>query len=648
MLQVKDLHYSIGERELLSGISWAIQPQRRVALIGPNGAGKTTLFKIITGEIGHHKGSIAKSKNFRIGYLPQEEVSVSGDTVLFSVLEGQQDITTLEKKIAEVHRALKSSPADPEDLLKQLGTLEHRFETMGGYRLEASAKTVLSGLGFTEGEFSRQLSDLSGGWRMRVYLARLLLQNPDMLLLDEPTNHLDLQALEWLEKYLLHFSGSVIIVSHDRFFIDQLAQEIYELDQGKLERYAGNYHIYEKQKEERKMLLQKRWEEQKVERKRQERFIRKFRYKATKAAQVQSRIKMLEKMDNIELPPSLQRFNFRLTVDVKSYKDVLRMEAMSFRYEDIWVLNNINLHLVRGDKMALVGINGAGKTTLARVIAGQLSPQKGSIQIGKNTIVGHYGQHQVDNLDFESSVYDEVASTVADSHIPRIRDVLGIFQFSGDDVFKPIKVLSGGEKARVSLAKILLTPVNFLIMDEPTNHLDMISVEALENALVHYDGTLLLISHDRYFLDKLVNRVIEIRNGKIWEYWGNYSYYMEKREDEDAAPSQSEEMPQEISRARKTKEQKRKEAEARQAISKDRDRLAKEIVALEEKIHELETRKKEIENKMSQQETYQESALIVSLQKEYANIKMVLEFKYERWEEAKLNLEDVLSKVRKH
>ena len=645
MLQIKDLHYAIGARELLAGINWIIQPDQRVALIGPNGAGKTTLLKILTGEIRYQVGTINKPKGYRIGYLPQEEIAVGRGTILETVLEGEKQLIELENKIAELHQALDSAGENHSKILKQLGNLEQQYEARQGYQLEATAKSILSGLGFSENDFNRPLAEFSGGWKMRAYLSRLLIQNPDLLLLDEPTNHLDLPSLEWLEQYLLNFPGSMVVVSHDRFFIDRLAQEIYDLDRGKLEYYPGNYHFYEQQKLEREEQLRKKHEEVKAERERQQRFIDRFRYKATKAAQVQSRIKRLEKLEEIELPPPPQRFNFKLIVKVHSYKDVIQFENMSFRYDNEWVLENINLNIYRGERIALVGANGAGKTTLTRLIAGELKPQIGSIAIGNRTTIGYYAQHQVDALDLNAKVYDEVAAEVSTNALPRIRDVLGVFQLRGDDAFKPIEVLSGGEKARVSLAKILLSPVNFLMMDEPTNHLDMASRDALEQALSDYDGTLLIISHDRYFLDKLVHRVIEIKDHQIKQYEGNYSDYLAKRESEQRKEVKSKHKPRILTSNKKTKEQKRLEAETRQAISKDRNRLTKEIESIEIQIEQLEKRKVEIENQMANPGTYQNSGLAISLPYDYTRVKDELQACYDQWEKAQVDLEEILKQI---
>ncbi len=648
MLQIQNLQYTIGDRQLLNGVDWVINPNRRVALIGPNGAGKTTMLRILTGNIQDHHGSIVKPKDYKIGYLPQEEIDLGEGSILHITLKGQKEAIAIENKLAELHDQLNAPHANHDALLKQIGELEHRYDALDGYRLEALAKSILAGLGFAESDFSRPLSEFSGGWRMRVYLARLLLQKPDLLLLDEPTNHLDLPSLEWLESYLLTFEGSIVIVSHDRFFIDRLAESIYELERGKLEFYAGNYHFYEHEKEQREELIRKRWEEQQAERERQQRFINRFRYKATKAKQVQSRVKMLEKMEKIELPPPRRHLHFQIKVGAPSYKDVLHIHKVSFRYDEPWVLKDIDLNLYRGEKIALVGVNGAGKTTLTRLIAEELTPQQGTLSIGERVVIGYYAQHQVDALNLDATVSDEVLSTAEDSQRPRVRDVLGMFQFRGDDIYKKVGVLSGGEKARVSLTKILLSPVNFLIMDEPTNHLDMMSKDALEHALMHYDGTLILISHDRYFLDKIVSRVVEIKNHHFTEYTGNYSEYLQRRETElnVAAPSRKKsEKAQTTPGVKKTKEQKRLEAEARQTISKRRNRLEKEIKTLEQQIEQGESRKEEVEFEMALPKTYENGERVVALQKEYSSLKKELEECYHHWEAQQLQLEELIKQI---
>ncbi|MBD3224798.1 MAG: ATP-binding cassette domain-containing protein, partial [Caldithrix sp.] len=647
MLQLKNIAYTLGEQLLLKDINWVINPGDRIALIGANGVGKTTLFRIITGGLDAHDGQVYKPSNYQIGYLPQEEVGIDGSTILSTVLQGRQDIIELENQIEEIQNQLqnKTDFVNHDKQLQQLEHLQARYAMLDGHQAEAEAKKILSGLGFTTNSFEDSLSNLSGGWRMRVYLARILIREPDLLLLDEPTNHLDLPSLEWMENYLTKFKGSIVFISHDRFFIDRLASQIAELAYGQLKQYAGNYHFYEQKKQQDEELLFKQWEEQQAERQRIQRFIDRFRYKASKAPQVQSRIKQLEKMETIELPRPAAQIQFRIKADIPSYKDVLKITHLSFRYNQDWVLKDINLNLYRGQKAALVGVNGAGKTTLTRLITGDLEPVEGSVQRGQRVHIGFYAQHQIESLNMNNTVHEEVKSTAAPSHQDKLRDILGVFKFSGDAVDKPVRVLSGGEKARVSLAKILLSPCNFLIMDEPTNHLDMESRETLENALQAYDGTLLLISHDRYFLDKLVNRVIDIKEGRIKVYEGNYSDYLRLRQLNTADGNKKEkthEPSTKISGVKKTKEQKQKEAEARQAVSKERNALQNSIMHLEKNIGVLTDQKNEMEKQLAQPETYKNSEKLREIQIEYDRIcKQIPELEKE-WEKAQIRLEAIL------
>ncbi len=642
MLHLKGISYTIGERELLRYIDFIIPEGKRIALVGANGAGKTTLLRIITNEIQAEAGTILKPNDYQIGYLPQEEITLETRRILDFVLQGRSDVLDLEKQITTLRAELSTATHHPK-IAEKLGTLEHQFEHAGGYRLESEAKAILTGLGFASGDFDRDLLEFSGGWRMRVYLARLLLQRPNLLLLDEPTNHLDLSSLEWLEDYLTSFPGSIIIVSHDRFFIDRIAQEICELRFGRLYAYAGNYHFFEAQKEKDRQMLLKKSEQLQKERQKQQEFIDRFRYKNTKASQVQSRVKMLEKMEDVELESEEHDFSFDLSVDTASYKDVLSIRNMFFRYAENWVLSDVNLDLYRGQKVALVGDNGAGKTTLTRLIVDQLEPQRGSIDIGQRVSIGYYAQHQVDALDVSATIYDEVSNTVASSQIPHVRNILGLFGLRGDDVFKKIGVLSGGEKARVSLAKILLSPVNFLIMDEPTNHLDMRSKEALEHALIKYDGTLVLISHDRYFLDKIVQKVIELKDGRLKLYEGNYSDYLNKKKQQQLLANQLERESE--TSGWKSRENKRKQAEARQAISKKRNELQKIIETSEHIIERLEARKQEVERLMAHPDSYKDGDVAATLTKEYHQIKSDIDEHYAAWENAHDELTALLAQL---
>ncbi len=649
MLRIQNLTYTIGDRDLLKELNLQIRPGKRIGLVGKNGAGKTTLLRLIAGIYPTEKQVIQHPKDYTIGFLPQEEIAFDDQTILELALSGRPDILAMEREIHQLHERgdLHEHPSD----LKRLGTLEEMYRLHGGYELEFQAKKILSGLGFTPPQLEQSITIFSGGWRMRVYLARLLLQQPDLLMLDEPTNHLDIDSLEWLETFLSQYKGSLLVVSHDRFFLERIVNEIAEIQKGQLTHYSGNYSFYLKKRAEMLEQLEKAYEKQQAEIAHTQKFIDRFRYKASKAAQVQSRIKQLEKLERIELPEKESRLSFSIKVDTPSYKHVLEMRNISFAYEEEnWVLRDIDLDITRGERIALVGVNGAGKTTFTRLICDELRAQKGSMKIGERVSIGYYAQHQTQALNLEKSVFQEIEEEAAPSFRTRLRDILGLFQFSGDDINKKIRVLSGGEKARVSLAKMLLSPANFLIMDEPTNHLDMSSREALEKALYEYDGTLLLISHDRFFLDRLVDRVLVLENGSLTEYMGNYSTYLKKRaesrqadETGPAAPEQT--VPAEPRGNRKSKEQKRLEALARQQISKDRNRLNKAIAEVEKKLDALTAECKTVEEKLADPATYNDAALSSGLNKRYKELETQIRAKEHRWEELQMELEELMSKL---
>jgi ATP-binding cassette subfamily F protein 3 len=644
MVQLKNIHYEIGKQTLLRDLNWFIDDGSRIALIGANGSGKTTLLRIITGQIKPISGYIIRPSVYRIGYLPQEEIILENNRILTAVLSGRPDIREIDTQLKEIQIALKveKNPQSEKELIARQGELENQYKLLDGYSIQAEAKKILAGLGFDQDEFGKPLMEFSGGWRMRVYLAKLLLQNPDLLLLDEPTNHLDLPSLEWLEDYLKKFSGSIVIVSHDRTFIDKIAWEIVELQEGTLLHFPGKYADFERQKES--MAEQTRQQQKNIQnyKTQQQKFIDRFRYKATKAAQVQSRIKKLEKLKTVKSVPQSKSFSFSIKVDVPSYKDVLNFRDVSFRYNRVWIISQVNFHISRGDKIALVGQNGAGKTTLTKLITGILKPQQGHIKTGERVKIGYFTQHRIEELNLENTIYQEVLETASDSHRPNVRNILGLFKLSGDDIEKRIEVLSGGEKARVSLAKILLSPVNFLIMDEPTNHLDIPSRQALENALQDYDGTLLLISHDRYFLDKLVHRVFELKKQKLTEYQGNYSDYLHLKPVEEEEQLLQEVEIREKKSDRKSREQKRKEAEARQEVSLRRNELQNRISEIEQEIEKLEVEKIHIEAELGKTETYKNAEKTVVIQKRYKEINTLLKNLMAEWETLHTELEELL------
>jgi len=652
MLQLNNLSYAFADFEILKDLNWVINPGKRIALIGKNGAGKTTLLRIINSTITGYNGNIIKPKEFTIGYLPQEEVVVGKGSLLVATLEGQKKLAEIESEMLQINGLLEDHNIEQSkqtELINKLGQLENKFSLFGGYRIEAEAKKILAGLGFKNEDFKRNLEEFSGGWQMRVYLAKILLQKPDLLLLDEPTNHLDFTSLEWLEDYLVSFEGSTVFVSHDRYFIKKLAQEIAEIENGNLTHYSGNIEFYQNKKSLVKEQLLHKAEHIREEREKLERFINRFRYKNTKAVQVQSRIKRLEKLEVVEIPKEQKKIQFKIDLPVKSYKEVCKSSEVSFKYDQQWVFENVNFNIYRGEKIALVGDNGEGKTTLTKLMSGILNPQKGDLKIGLNVKTGYYAQHQIDSLDINNTALKEVSLTAADSLRTKLRDVLGVFQISGDDVEKKIGVLSGGEKARVSLSKILLSPVNFLIMDEPTNHLDTNSREALEDALQSYEGTALLISHDRFFLDKLVSRVFELKDGQLKQYEGNYTDYLNyKKIHEQRVDSKNniEETKSKNTSVKILKEKKKKEAELRQSISRDRKKLEKQISHLESKIEQLENEKEEIESQLANPEIFKDENKAKTINTRYVELQNNLPELYEKWEKTQIDLEQLLESIK--
>ena len=643
MLHIKNLSYAIGARQLLSDINMVINKETKYALIGPNGSGKTTLIRIMNGEIEDYTGTITRPRHCRVGYLPQEEIPFSGSTVLKTVMGGIKEISSIQEKLSDIHEKWGRNGQDSATIINQAEQLHREFQSLEGYSLEHRSKKILYGLGFSETDMNREVPEFSGGWKMRIYLSRMLIQNPHLLLLDEPTNHLDLPALEWLDSFLKSYRGSALIVSHDRFLIDRIADKIFELDRSQIKLYPGRYHLYEAEIEKERENTQKKYREYLKEKERLEQFINRFRYKATKAAQAQDRIKSLEKLEYYEPDHIRRTLSFKIGMEKKSARQVLKIIDLFFKYESEWVLNQLNLEIFRGEKIAVIGENGSGKTTLTKLICGQLSPQGGTIVLGENVKTGYYSQHQTDSLNIHSTAFQEVSSAASLHTYPQVRNILGLFGFGGEDIHKRIKVLSGGEKARVSLARILISSTNFLIMDEPLNHLDMLSKQALERALKEYEGTLMVISHDRYFLDKIVSRVVEISDGRCLDYSGNYSYYIEKRD----LPEIKEDSAGPETRPEKDRKRRKKmEAEQRQKISSDRKRLNTEIQQTEKQIDTMEIRRREIEGAMARPETYENRELIIRLQKELAEINKKLPSLYEKWEKAEASLAALLETVK--
>jgi ATP-binding cassette, subfamily F, member 3 len=659
MIQIESISKSFGGQILFRDLTWHITRDQRIGLVGPNGAGKTTLCRILTGAMEVDSGQVRRAKSATIGYLPQEIASVGDGTVLGHLLAGFPQVQRLEAEMELLAAEMaESEEGGAEELTHRYGELQHQYEALGGYSLEAKAKAILGGLSFSTDDFFKPLATFSGGWRMRVALGRLLLQAPDLLLLDEPTNHLDLESLQWLEDFLGAYQGTVVIISHDRYFLNRVVDRIAELELGRFALYVGDYDDYQAQKLARQEQIQAAQRTQAEQIEKMERFIRKFRYKATKARQVQSRIKMLDRMERVEVIRAPKHIHFRFPQPPRSGTGVCELRKIRKAYGDNVVYAGVDFRLLRGDRVALVGVNGAGKSTLLKIVAGVLPFERGNRVLGHSVSVHYYAQHQLDALNPRNSVLEELTS-VADIEVqPRLRTILGAFLFSGDDVEKPVAVLSGGEKSRLALAKMLLRPANLLCLDEPTNHLDLTAREILEEALEQFEGTMLFISHDRYFINRIATKVVEVRENRLWEFAGDYDYYLEKKAEEQppaviphradttvkAEPAVSSPKPSKaVTPELRTRAAKRAEAEARQQKSRTIAPLKARLKELEAEIGKIEARIRDLDDQMANPDLYRDSERA----REVARERKVLEDQaaslYGKWEELALRLETAMA-----
>lgn len=639
MVQITNLCKEFAAQELFSHVTWRVGKGDRVGLVGENGTGKSTLLKILAGLVEPSSGSIRLAKGCTVGYLPQEGVTVAGKTLFAEVMSALEDLVEIEREMGEITRAMESA-ADGgvhEALLDRFGGLQEEFRSKGGYAREATVGNVLRGLGFPPSDWDKECATFSGGWQMRIALAKLLLQRPNMLLLDEPTNHLDIEARNWLEEYLRDYPFSVVMVSHDRFFMDQVCRRITEVWNRTLTDYPCSYSRYLVEREERVTRLREAKRRQDEEIGKIEDFISRFRSKADKASLVQSRIKQLEKIERIVLPPERKRIRFSFPEPPRSGRIVIELKNLTKAYADLTVLDGVSLTVEKGERVSLVGHNGAGKSTLMRILAGDPF-QKGERKLGANVFLDYFAQDQASALDGGRTVYEELLAEAPYDSVPLLRDMLGAFLFSGDDIHKRIQVLSGGEKNRLALAKMLLRPSNLLLLDEPTNHLDLFSKEVLLDALRSFSGTVVFVSHDRHFINALATRTIEVGGGTIRSYDGNYEEYLEKIGAATLAGKES--LNRTLLRPGTTdngdkvslkRERLLSREEEKQRQREERARL-KKLAELEEKIGESEAELVLLERSMGEPDYFSDADRAREGSAAHANLSALIAGLYEEWE----------------
>jgi ATP-binding cassette subfamily F protein 3 len=621
MISIDNISYYLGERILYEDASLFITPKDKIGLIGLNGTGKSTLLKMLVGEVELASGNISQSKSTSIGFLNQDLLSYQSDEPILEVaMQAFHQALDLQHQIDVILKEMEENYTDK--LLERLSLLQEQFEAADGYRIQSQAEELLEGIGFKTADLKRPLREFSGGWRMRVMLAKLLLEKPSLLMLDEPTNHLDLPSIQWIESYLQSYEGAYIIVSHDRTFLNSTVNKIVEVYASKLNLYSGNYDYYLEEKELRNEVQQNAFENQQQKIKEAERFIERFKAKATKAKQAQSKVKQLEKLDRIEaVVDENMQVNFKFNFKTQSGRHVKRLQDISKSYGDLDILEKATLGLQRGDKVALIGANGKGKSTVLRIIAGT-EAHEGQVETGHNVLMSFYAQHQLEALNINNDLVEELKQEGTGKNEQELRGVLGCFLFSGDEVFKKIKVLSGGEKSRVALAKALISEANFLLLDEPTNHLDMLSVGILVQALQQYEGTFLVVSHDRHFITKVANKIWWIEDHQLKEYPGTYEEYqwwMSQR----TSPTKL--------AVKKEKKSKTKVKE-KPINPKSQRTLKRQMVDVEYEIQEREALIKSLETEMTQPEVYQDSDKLSKLNDQFQKVKNELDQLTKEWE----------------
>ncbi len=653
MITINNLSLQYGEKHLFRNVSCRINNRDRIGLVGSNGAGKSTLLKLVAGVSQADPGIITKAKNDSTGYLPQEITGIKLDRSLYA--EAQQAFSELllkEKELDHIHDQLAQVDAASEQidkLVTRQGELQHELDQADIFTIQSQIEKVLMGLGFKISDFSKKCGTFSGGWLMRLMLAKQLLARPAFLLLDEPTNHLDVETLTWLEDFLGAYQGGLVIISHDRTFLDNLTTSTWELSLGNLTIYKGNYSYFVTEKEERSAILKSAYTNQQAKIEQTMRFVDRFKAKSTKAKQAQSRLKQLDKMEVIELEDNERHINFRFPPSAPSGRMSMVVKGLTKSFANKEVFNDLSFELERGDKMAVVGINGAGKSTLVKLLGGLIQPDKGQIEPGHNVIISYFGQHQAQELDPNYTVLETMNMIDVDKSISQIRSLLGTFLFQGDDVDKKVGVLSGGEKSRLALAKMIATPANLLIMDEPTNHLDMASQDILMEAMHQYDGSIIVVSHNRYFLDHFTKKILEIKNGKATIFEGNISYYIAKTQalKKEASAASTNSSP--LSAADPGSQGKGKKARQEQAQLREQENkllgpLKKKARDNEKAVEKLEGQKSGLEQLLADPQLYQDQEKFRRKNNEYTNLKNRLQQAYTTWEETQEKLEQALTK----